>query len=87
MALNFLNQSRSYDATLHAVRFWGHDAAMEISFYVNEEALKRIQPGLRPDEAGILGAFDANRNVIHMAAAKAYRRGRKSSYGLFAADF
>ena len=64
MALNFFNQSRSYDATLHAVRFSGHDGAMEVSFYVNEDALKRIQPGLRPDEAGILGAFDANRDVI-----------------------
>jgi hypothetical protein len=42
MALNFLNQSRSYDATLRAVRFWGHDGAMEVSFYVNEDALKRI---------------------------------------------
>jgi len=32
MALNFPNQSRSYDATLRAVRFWGHDGAMEASF-------------------------------------------------------
>jgi hypothetical protein len=87
MALNFLNQSRSYDGTLHAVRFWGHDGAMEVSFYVHEDALKRIQPGLGSDEPGILGAFDANRNVIHTVAAKAYRRGRKSSYGLYAADF
>lgn len=87
MTLNFPNQSRSYDATLHAVRFWGHDGAMEVSFYVNEDALKRIQPGLRSDEAGILGAFDANRNVIQVAAAKAYRRGRKRSYELLAADF
>jgi hypothetical protein len=54
---------------------------------VNEDALKRIQPKLRPGEAGILDAFDANRPAIHMAAAKAYRRSRKSSYGLFAADF
>ncbi len=87
MALNFPNQSRSYDATLHAVRFWGHDGAMEVSFYVNEDALKRIHPELRPDEAGLLDAFDVNRMVIHMAAAKAYRRIRKSSYELFAADF
>jgi hypothetical protein len=58
MALNFPNQSRSYDATLRAVRLWGHDGAMEASFYVNEDALKRIQPGLRSDEAGILAAFD-----------------------------
>ena len=60
MTLNFPNQSRSYDATLRAVRFWGYDGAMEASFYVNEDALKRIQPGLRSDEAGILAAFDSH---------------------------
>ena len=87
MALNFPNQSRSYDATLHAVRFWGHDGAMEASFYVNEDALKRIQPGLRSDEAGILAVFDSHRDLIHMAAAKVYRRRRKGSYELIPADF
>ena len=43
MTLNFPNQSRSYDATLRAVRFWGHDGAMEAAFFVNEGALKRIE--------------------------------------------
>ena len=52
MALDFPNQSRSYDATLRAVRFWGHDGAMEASFFVNEDALKLIQPGMRFDEGG-----------------------------------
>jgi hypothetical protein len=87
MALNFPNQSRSYDATLRAVRFWGHDGAMEASFYVNEDALMRIQPGLRSDEAGILGAFDSHRDLIHTTAAKVYRRGRKGAYELIRADF
>ncbi len=87
MALNFPNQSRAYDATLRAVRFWGHDGAMEASFYVNEDALKRIHPGLRPDEAGLLGAFDSHRDLIHVAAEKVYRRGRKGSYELIPADF
>jgi Protein of unknown function (DUF1488) len=87
MALNFPNQSRSYDATLRAVRFWGHDGAMEASFYVNEDALKRIQPDLRSDESGILRAFDSHRDLIHTAAAKVYRRGRKGSYELIPADF
>jgi Protein of unknown function (DUF1488) len=87
MTLNFPNRSRSYDATLRAVRFWGHDGAMEVSFYVNEDALKRIEPGLRSDEAGILGAFDLHRDLIHKAAAKVYRRGRKGSYELIPADF
>jgi hypothetical protein len=87
MTLNFPNQSRCYDATLRAVRFWGHDGAMETSFYVNEDALKRIQPGLRSDVAGILAAFDSHRDLIHMAAVKVYRRGRKGSYELVPADF
>jgi Protein of unknown function (DUF1488) len=87
MALNFPNQSRSYDARLRAVRFWGHDGAMEASFYVNEYALKLIQPGLRSDEAGLLGAFDSQRDLIQMAAAKVCRRRRKGSYELIPADF
>jgi hypothetical protein len=87
MTLNFPNQSRSYDATLRAVRFWGHDGAMEASFFVKEDALKRIQPGLWPDEAGILSAFDSHRDLIQMTAAKVYRRCRKGSYELIPADF
>ena len=71
MSLNFPNQSRSYDATRRAVRFWGHDSAMEASFFVTEDALKRVQPDMRFDEPGLLGAFDANRALIYAAAANA----------------
>jgi Protein of unknown function (DUF1488) len=35
MALSFPNQSRSFDATRCAVRFWGHDGAMEASFFAS----------------------------------------------------
>ena len=87
MSLNFPNQSRSYDATLRAVRFWGHDGPMEAAFSVNEEALKTIQPGMLSDEAALLSAFDAHRALIHAAATKVYKRGRKGSYELMPADF
>src|SRR5436190_14242463 len=87
MSLSFPNPSRSYDATRRAVRFWGHDSAMEASFFVDEEALKRIQPDMPLDEAGLLSAFDLNRDLIHKAATKAYRRGRKGSYDLVRTDF
>jgi hypothetical protein len=87
MALNFPNQCRSYDSTRRAVRFWGHDSAMETSFFVIEDALKRIQPDMRFDEAGFLHAFDLNRDLIYAAALKAYGRGRKGSYDLMPADF
>jgi hypothetical protein len=86
MALTFPNHSRSYDTTRRAVRFWGYDSAMEWSFFVTEEALKRVHPTLVQDEAGMLGAFDANRDRICAAATRLYLRGRKGSYELGAAD-
>ena len=87
MSLSFPNQSRSYDATLRAVRFWGHDGAIEASFFMNEDALKRIEPRVQSNESGLLRAFDSHRDLIYAAATKAYRRGRKGSYELTAADF
>ena len=85
--INFPNHSRSYDATRRAVRFWGHDSAIEASFFIDEEALRRIQPDSRSDESGFLNAFDINRDLICAAAAKVYVRGSRSSYDLVAANF
>jgi hypothetical protein len=85
--LNFPNQSRFFDPTRRAVRFWGYDSAMEWSFFVTEDALKRLQPKMAPDEASLLLAFDTNRAAIQKAAAKIYSRGRKGSYELVATDF
>ena len=87
MTLSFPNRSRYYDGTLRAVRFWGHDSALEAAFFVTEEALKRVQPDMRLDETGCLSAFDANRDLIHAAAAKVYQRGYKRSYHLVSTDF
>jgi hypothetical protein len=85
--LNFPNRSRVFDSTRRAVRFWGHDSAMEWSFFVSEDALRRIQPDMRRDESAFLDAFDSNRNLIYAAATKAYGRGRKGSYELVVTDF
>ena len=85
--LDFPNQSRYFDSTRFAVRFWGHDRAMEWSFFVTETALKRLQPSALQDEASLLRAFDANREKIYAAATKAYARQRKGSYELSVADF
>lgn len=85
--LHFPNQSRVFDRTRRAVHFWGHDSAMEWSFFVGEHALKRLQPDMLPDEAGFLRAFDFNRALIQAAALKAYKRERKAWYELAANDF
>ena len=83
MAQGFPNSSRSYDATQRAVRFWGHDSAMEWSFFVTADALQCVHPAMVPDE---LVAFDSHRERIFSAATKLYSRGRKGSYELGAGD-
>ena len=85
--IEFPNHSRSYDRTRRAVRFWGYDSAMEASLFVDEGALRRLQPDTRPDETGFLTAFDSNRDRICAAAAKVYVRGSRGSYDLLAAHF
>jgi hypothetical protein len=87
MSLSFPNDSRSYDTTRRAVRFWGYDSAMESSFFVTYEALKRLQPDLMYDETAALLAFDNHRNAIQAVAAKVYARGRKGSYELTETEF
>jgi hypothetical protein len=87
LTVNFPNQSRSYDSTRRAVRFWGYDRSMESSFFVTATALEQIQPNLQAGEAGLLRAFDSNRERIHAIAAKVYSRGRQACYQLDSADF
>lgn len=86
MSLAFPNLSRSYDGTRRAVRFWGYDAAMEWSFFVTEDALKRVQPAMGIDEASMLSAFDSHRAAICAAATRLFARGRKGSYEVGAGD-
>jgi hypothetical protein len=85
--IEFPNHSRSYDRTRHAVRFWGYDSALEASFFIEEKALRRLQPDAHPNESGFLNAFDFNRDAICAAAARVYVRGSRGSYDLVAANF
>jgi hypothetical protein len=85
--IDFPNHSRSYDRTRHAVRFWGHDSAIEASFFIDEGALQRIQPDILSSESGFLNAFDTNRDLICATAARKYVRGSRGSYDLLAGDF
>ena len=84
--IKFPNQSRSYNRTTRAVHFWGSDSAIEASFFIEEDALKRLQPGAC-DEADFLDAFDPNRDVICATAARVYVRDSRSSYDLVASQF
>ena len=85
--IEFPNHSRSYDPARRAVQFWGHDSVIEASFFINEAALRRLQPDVHADESGLLKAFDSNRELICTAAAKVYVRGGGSYYHLDAVNF
>jgi Protein of unknown function (DUF1488) len=87
MAIEFPNQSRSYDPRHHCVRFWGYDAACEVSFLVEEDALTQIDRTTSQTEAGFLVAFDGNRDRIFAAARKAYSRRGSGFYVLAASSF
>jgi len=87
MTLNFPNASRSYDPEKHCVSFWGYDATFEIAFDLHEDALRRLNPQGRRDEASLLTVFDGNRGQIERVAGVAYNRQRKRYLRLSAADF
>ncbi len=59
---------------------------MESSFFVTADALRQIQPDIKPDAVDLLRAFDSNRDRIYNIAAKVYARGRRGTYDLNAAD-
>ena len=89
MNLSFSNPSRSYDITRDCVRFSGYVNIMEVEFFVEVEALKKLSPTLESAEPGYLQSFDASRERIYAVANKAYVKGRKGStiYVLKAGDF
>ena len=84
--LSFPNRTRSYDATRRRVRCWAHDRALEISFFVEAEALNDLEPGSGSEEAELLTVFDARRDRIEAVAATAYARERKFAYTISAED-
>ena len=87
MSLSFPNLSRSYDPARRRIRFWGHDDALEVPFFLEESAVFRLSPKTRNDEAAILAAFDATRDRINTVAGKVHSSKRRSFYVLVATDF
>jgi hypothetical protein len=80
--LSFPNSSRSYDAAADRIRFWGHDGANEIPFFLQANALLRLYPRTGSTSEAILAAFDAGRARINEIASKAYAGKRRRFYVL-----
>lgn len=80
MTIHFPNASRSYDASRRTIRFWGHDSAMERSFFITAHALRQLEPNVELEEGALLGVFDTHRDRICQVAARLYARGPRGSY-------
>lgn len=86
MTLCFPNQSRDFDAKRNCVCFWGYDSAIEISFFVEANALQMLRPEAGSTEVACLAAFDATRERIEEVADQVYVRGRKDAYAYILAS-
>ena len=80
MTLNFPNTSRSFDAETKRVLFWGYDSVIEVSFFVEAAALRKLCPEVESSEAGFLKAFDMVRSRIYSIAGKVYGRDSRNSF-------
>ena len=86
MALQFPNRNCSYDARRNRMRFWGHDGALEISFFVEAAVFCESYASASLSEAAILDAFDQHRERICKVAKRIYKRYDKAAYVLTVAD-
>jgi hypothetical protein len=90
MKLHFPNPSRSFDEKSSRILFWGYDRTIEVAFFLEAAALKRIYPKMNSTESELLKAFDTVRERICEVADKVYERGggdRTYAYVLTARDF
>lgn len=89
MRLSFPNQSRSYDDSKNRICFWGYDKTIEVTFFVEVDALKKLSPKLSEVEAGYLQAFDSKRKKIEKVADNIYEHNKQRafSYIISARDF
>lgn len=91
MKLHFPNPSCSYDQSHNRVLFWGYDNTLEVSFFLDTTALKKLDPEVADVEEAYLKAFASARDKIYEVADKVYSRGGGDqgtyAYVLAAEDF
>ena len=87
MTIEFPNLSRRYDTTQRCVRFSGYDGALEKSFFLEEQAIWRLDRLSRDNVEAMLDAFDRNRERIYKVATKIYAKYGGSSFIIEVDDF
>jgi len=86
MALDFLNDCRSFDAERKTLSFWGHDVMFEVAFRLDESALHRLTGLEQFSEDAALTVFDKNVALIRDVARRLYQKVPRRYCELTAAD-
>jgi hypothetical protein len=90
MSLSFPNPSRDFQKSRNAVGFTGYDGMFEVQFFIEVDALAKLEVNSNSSDAHEsrwLIAFDALRTSILDVARKTYANSRRTSYTLTVADF
>jgi len=89
MTLKFPNQCRSFETAKKCIRFWGYDSIVEITFFIEPNAIAKLFPKAGSDEKTLLHGFDQTVDRIHQVARRMYEQNRIHScvYVLTANDF
>lgn len=84
MAIDFLTNVRNYDPHRHCISFWGHDAATEITFRLDQAVLEQLVYGHQGplDELWALMAFDKNIKRIRAFARKLYADDKRTHFDI-----
>lgn len=80
MTLEFPNKCRSFESTKKSIRFWGYDSIVEVTFFIELNAIKKLFPNTDLDEKPLLQAFDRAVVHIHEVATRIYGRNRSHSF-------
>ena len=78
--LSFPNESRSFDEASDRIRFWAYDGAIEVSFFVEGDAIRYLSRAMPSTEDELLAVFDSSRQLLHHTAQRVYRLSPKGSY-------
>lgn len=78
--LSFPNQSRSFDEANDRIRFWAYDGAIEVSLFVECDAIRHLSKTMPSTKDQLLAGFDSSRQLLHDAAERVYRLSPRGIY-------
>ena len=87
MSLDFPNPIFNFSDANLGITFWGHDTALEITFFIDLSALQFMQGNKSTYEKVLCETFNQNINLIHATAKRKYKKQKGNYIRLTVDDF